>query len=303
MPELQEKKGVVAWFAKNHVAANLLMMIIIAGGLLSLFTINKEVFPDVSIDMISIAVPYLGASPSEVETGVCLRIEEAVAGIEGIKKTTANANEGSASIILELEDFADKAKTLDDVKAAVDRIITFPQETEKPIIAEVTIPRLVLSLALYGNADERTLKNVAEKIRDDLTVMDNISQVDIVGIREYEISIEVSEEKLRRYTLSFDDVVNAVKKTSLDMPGGSVKTAGGEILIRTQGQMYTGKEFESIVVITKPDGTNIYLSDIAVTKDDFKDSDVASRLDGKPAASILVWRVGSQDAMDVADSS
>ncbi|MBI9018096.1 MAG: efflux RND transporter permease subunit [Phycisphaerae bacterium] len=303
MIEEQETKGVVAWFASNHVAANLLMIVILIGGVISLLTINKEIFPETEIDMITISVPYLGASPSEVETGVILRIEEAVAGIEGIKKIAANANEGSAMVSLELEDFADKAKTLDDVKAAVDRIITFPQETEKPITAEVTIRREVLTMSLYGDADEKTLKNMAELIRDDLTTLDEISQVDISGIRDYEISIEVSEEKLRRYNLTFDDVSNAVRRTSLDTPGGSVKTIGGEILIRTQGQMYTGKEFEDIVVVARADGTNIFLSQIADVKDDFKDTDIATRIDGKPAVNITVYRVGSQDALDVADAA
>jgi len=181
----------------------------------------------------------------------------------------------------------------------VDQIITFPKETEKPIIQEITIRNHVLSIVLYGDVSERTLKNLAERLRDDLTATDEISQIDIAGARRYEISIEVSEETLRRYGLSFDDVSRAVARSSLDLPGGSIKTQGGEILIRTKGQMYTGPEFEKIVVYTRPDGTEIRLGDIATVIDGFEDSDLLSRFDGKPAVMLQVYRIGRQNILDV----
>ncbi len=295
----EQSKGLLTWFAKNHVAANILMIMILVGGVLSLFTNVVEIFPETSVDIITVTVPYLGASPAEVEEGVCMRVEEAVAGIEGIKRLRSTAYEGAGSVMIEVEEFADVKEVLDDVKMQVDQIITFPRETEEPIIQEITIPNQALSITLYGDVSERTLKNLAERMRDDLTATDVISQVDIAGARRYEISIEVSEETLRRYGISFDDVTGAVARSSLDLPGGSVKTVGGEILIRTKGQMYTGAEFEKIVVYTRNDGTQITLDDIATVVDGFEDSDLLSRFDGKPAVMLQVYRIGRQNILDV----
>ena len=295
-------KGPLAWFANNHVAANLLMLLIVTGGLLNLLTSKTELFPDISVEMITITVPYLGASPAEVEEGVCVRVEEAVAGIEGIKRLRSAASEGAGTVIAELEESADNQKVLDDIKAAVDRIITFPAETEEPIVTEITTRNQVLTIMVYGDVTERTLKNIAEQMRDDLTAMKNISQVDVTGVRNYEISIEVSEENLRRYGLSFSQVADVVSRSSLDLPGGSVKTHGGEILIRTKGQMYVGHEFEDIIVLARNDGTKLYLRDIATVVDGFEDSDISTRFDGKRAAMLQIYRVGKEDVLDIADT-
>lgn len=302
MEDLSEKKGILAWFACNHVAANLLMFVVIAAGLLTVFTIKLEIFPEFSLDMISVTVPYRGASPADVEEGVCLRVEEAIAAVDGIKRMTSTASEGGGTTIIEVEEYADATEVLDDVKAEIDRIITFPQETEKPIISEVKVRHRVITVVVYGDASEKTLKKLADQIRDDLTAMDNISQVSISGIRSYEISIEVSEETLRRYGLRFDDVAKVVTQSSLDIPAGSVKTPGGEILVRTKGQKYYGPEFEEIIVLTRNDGTKIRLADIATVRDDFEDVDLYSKFDGKRAALIHVSRIGEQSALDVANT-
>ncbi len=302
MTDVNKEKGVLAWFAGNHVAANLLMFLIFAGGLLSIATTNVELFPDTSLDLITVSVPYLGASPAEVEEGVNIRVEEAVAGIEGIKRLRSTAAEGMGTVIIEVDDYADPKEVLDDVEAEVGRIITFPQETEKPIVTEVTTRRQVISIVLYGDVSERSLKHLAERMRDDLTAMENISQVDISGARRYEISIEVSEESLRRYNLSFDELSRAVGRGSLDLPGGSVKTVGGEILIRTKGQKYTGAEFENIVVRTRPNGTKILVKDVAEVIDGFEDSDILSRFDGRRSVMLQVYRIGDQDVLDLSRS-
>jgi multidrug efflux pump subunit AcrB len=302
MENTQHKKGPLAWFAANHVAANLLMFIIIAAGLLTIFTMKVEFFPEFTLDMITVSVPYLGASPADVEEGVVLRVEQAVAAVDGIKRLNASAAEGAGTVVVEVEEYADTKEVLDDVKAEVDRIITFPEETEKPIIAEATTRYEVVTIVIYGNVPEKTLKQLADRVRDELTAMDNISQVDVAGVRPYEISIEVSEKNLRRYGLTFDQVAAAVRNSSLDIPAGSVKTFGGEVLVRTEGQMYYGPEFEKIIVITRNDGTNVRLGDIAQVKDDFEDTDLYSRFDGKPAALVKVYRVGEQGALDVADT-
>jgi multidrug efflux pump subunit AcrB len=260
-----------------------------------------EFFPEMSLDMVTVTVPYLGATPSDVEEGVVMRVEEAIAAVDGIKRINASAAEGAGMVFVEVEEYADTKEVLDDIKAEVDRIITFPEETEKPIITEVMTRYEVITIVLYGDVSEKTLKVLADQIRDDLTALQNISQVDVAGVRPYEISIEVSEKTLRRYGLSFDEVSRAVRQSSLDVPAGSVKTQGGEVLVRTRGQKYYGPEFEKIIVLTRNDGTMIRLADIADVKDDFEDVDLYSKFDGRPAALVKVFRVGDQGALDVAE--
>lgn len=300
MKDSEEKNGILGWFASNHVAANLLMLIIIVAGLLSVFSAKLEVFPELSLDMLTVTVPYLGASPEDVEEGVCLRVEESIAAVDGIKRMTSSAGEGAGVTVVEVEEYADAKEVLDDVKAEVGTIITFPEETEKPVISEIKTRHQVITIVVYGDVPEKTLRILAEQIRDDLTAMPNITQVGIAGVRPYEISIEVSEENLRRYNLSFDQVTRAVRNSSLDTPAGSVKTSGGEILVRTKGQKYYGSEFEKTIVLTRNDGTTVRLSDIATVRDDFEDVDLYANFDGKRAALIQVTRIGEQDALDIA---
>jgi len=300
--ETKEKKGILGWFATNHVAANLLMFLIIISGFLTIFSTKLEIFPHLSLDTITITVPYLGAPPADVEQGVNIRIEEAIAGVEGIKRMTSYANEGSGMVVVEVSEYADTSTVLDDIKAQVGQIITFPEETEKPIISEIKTIDPVITIVVYGDVSEKVLRELASTVRDDLTSMEIISQVAIAGVRPYEISIEVSEKTLRRYGLSFDRVAQVVRESSLDIPGGTVKTQGGEILVRTKGQKYYGSEFEKIVILAREDGTNIQLRDIAEVKDSFEDVSLTSRFDGKPAAYIQVSRIGEQDTLDIANA-
>lgn len=302
MEASKPRVGLLGWFASNHVAANLLMGLIIAAGLLTLFTMKVEFFPEMSLDRILITVPYRGASPAEVEEGVCFRVEEAIDGIDGVKRIDSTAVEGAGVVTVEVEEYADAQEVLDDVKAAVDRIITFPRETEEPIISELKASYEVVTVVLYGDVSERTLRELAQEVRDDLTATENISQAELSGVRPYEISIEVSEKNLRKYGLSFDDVASAIGWSSLDVPGGSVKTSGGEVLFRTKGQKYVGREFEEIIVVTRNDGTRVRLGDIAEVVDGFEDTDVSSYFDGRKAANVKVYRIGEQDALEVANT-
>jgi multidrug efflux pump subunit AcrB len=297
------RKGPLAWFAANHVAANILMIFILVSGALSLASVVIEVFPEIETDTVTVRVPYRGASPAEAEEGVCIRVEEAIASIEGIKRIRSSAQENLGTVTVELEEDADDRKVLDDIKAAVDRIETFPVETEKPVVSEVDSRRRVITIVLYGDATEKTLKALAERVRDEVTALEGISQVEIAGVRNYEISIEVSEEALRRFGLTFEQVANAVSMSSLDLPGGAVKTRGGEILLRTKGQLYHGAEFEDIVVVTRRDGTRVHLSDVATVIDGFEDTDTATRFDGRRAALIQVYRVGDEGALEVASAT
>lgn len=290
----------IEWFASNHVVANLLMAFIIAAGLFTIPTITKEIFPEFSLDMINISVRYLGAAPEEVEEGVCVKIEEAIQDLDGIKRLTSTSSEGIGTVMVELESGTDSRELLNDIKARVDAIDTFPEETEKPVISELTNRRQVIDIAVSGQADEATLKIIGERVRDELNDIKGISQVDLVSARPYEVSIEVSEEALRRHNLTFDAVANAVRRSSLDLPGGSIRTAGGEILLRTKGQAYRGREFEKLVLLTRPDGTRLLLGDVARIIDGFAETDQSARFSGEPAVGIRVFRVGDQNALEIA---
>lgn len=293
-------KRAIAWFAQNKVAANLLMFAIVVGGFASLPSIPLKTFPDVDVDVITVSVEYRGAAPEESEEGVCIRIEEEIAGIEGIDQIHSTAVEGACTVSAELLDGADMRVVLDDVKSAVDAITTFPAETEKPVIAQSTIQRAVADVAIFGAVDERTLKSIAEQVRDEILEIEGITQAEISLVRPFEISIEVSEESLRRWGLTFDEVARAVKQSSLDLPGGSIETEAGEILLRTKGQAYRGVEFEKIVVRVRADGTRITVGDVATVIDGFEDADLVSRFDGMPAALVHVYRVGTQDVLQIA---
>ena len=290
-------KGSIAWFARNPVAANLLMVLILAAGALSVFSIKREVFPEFSLDLITVSVPYLGAAPEEVEEAVCVRIEEAIQGLDGIKKITSTAAEGSGGSMVELELGADTRKVLDDVKARVDAIDTFPEETEKPVIQEITNRRQVDQRRGLRRRRRDDAQALAERVRDEISALPGITQVELANVRPYEISIEVSEDALRRHGLTFDEVAMAVRRSSLDLPGGSVKTAGGEILLRTKGQAYRGQEFEDLVLLTRPDGTHLRLGDVAHVVDGFAETDQFARFDGQPAVLVEVFRIGDQDAL------
>ena len=293
---------VIAWFARNHVAANLLMALMAVGGLVSLPNIQQKTFPDININVISIGVVYLGAAPEEVEQGVCIRIEEEINGITGIKEITSSAAEGACGVSAELMDGYPIDRALSEIKNAVDSITTFPVETEKPIVSHVEIRRMVLQIAVSADASEKSLKIYGERIRDSIASLPDVTQVELRNARDYEISIEVSEETLQRFGLTFDEVVTAVRRGSLDRPGGSIKTSGGEILLRTKGQAYTRPEFERVVLRTEPDGTRLLLSDVATVVDGFDEDDRYAFFDGNPAVSIQIYRVGEQRVLDLVES-
>lgn len=291
----------IRWFARNGVAANLVMLIIVVGGVGALFSIKQELFPEFSLDTVVVRVPYLGAAPEEVEQGVVLRVEEAVQGVDGIKEIRSRASEGYGEISIEVNKGADISRVKDDIKARVDAITSFPVETERPIVEELLLQRDVVWVSVYGNTSERNLKEMAEKIRDEVTRMPGVSQAFVQGIRSYEISIEVSEFSLRKYGLTFDEVVQAVRRGSLDVPGGSIRSDGGEILLRTKEQAYNRAEFERLVVKTQLDGTRVLLRDVAEVVDGFVDDPVITTFNGKPAALVLVREVGRESPLVISE--
>lgn len=292
----------IAWFVHNPVATNLLMMIMVVGGLLPLLLgqIHQEEFPTLNVDAVQVNVAYLGAAPTEVEGSVCVRIEEAIEGTEGIDRVTSQASEGLCAVTVELVVGVDKTKVANDIKSKVDAIDSFPTETEQPVTAEVTLIATVLQIAVSGPADERTLKLIGQQVRDGIAALPGVSQVVLQFARPYEISIDVSEQTLRRHSLTLAAIGQAIEQSSLDIPGGSLKTEGGEILLRTKGQAYRSREFEDIVVLTRTDGTSVTLGEIATVVDGFEDSDLQARFDGEPAVALKVSRVGQEDIMLIA---
>jgi multidrug efflux pump subunit AcrB len=295
-------KSIVAWFADNHVTANLLMVFFLLAGAVTAVTMKLEVFPETSLDQISISMAYPGASPAEVEEGIIRRIEENVAGLAGIKRIDSVAREGLGTVTIEVMTGWDLKELLDEVKAEVDRITTFPDEAEEPVVREMTRRTQVINVAVYGDAPESTIKRLTERIKDDITNLPGITYAELFGVRQGEIHIEISEQTLRRYGLTLGQVAQAVRTASLDLPAGSVKTASGEILVRTKGRRYYAQDYYDIAVISQTDGSKVTLRQIADLRDGFEDVDLASRFQGKPAGVIQVFRVADQNALTVADT-
>ncbi|MEM7079419.1 MAG: efflux RND transporter permease subunit, partial [Pseudomonadota bacterium] len=294
--------GPIEWFARNHIAANLLLGVIVVAGLVSIPFMQQKSFPDLDLNLITVSVLYLGAAPEEVEEGVCVRIEEALEGITGVERISSTATEGVCAVTVELFEDANATNTLSDVKNRVDAIDTFPRETEKPVITLVTNESPVLDIAVTGPADERELKAIGQQVRDEIAALAGVTQVSLANARPYEISIEIAEASLRRFGLTFDQVANAVRNGSLDLPGGSIKTEGGEILLRTKGQAYWGDEFEQLIVMTRPDGTRVYLRDLARVVDGFEDTDQKLWFDTRPAALVRVARTEDQDILQITNA-
>lgn len=292
---------IIGWFVGNPVASNLIMFMMIVTGLLGVASINQEQFPNIDPRVITVSVPYLGAAPEEVEEGVCIRIEETLKSTDGISKLNTFASEGHCMVQLELTDDVEPASALNEIKSQVDGLNTLPVETEKPVVSKFTLFKSVMRIALSGDTDEKALKELGKTMRENIAALPGISRVDLSYVRPYELSIEVSEFDLRRYGLTLDGVAKLVRASSLDMPGGTIKSEGGEILLRAKGQAYWGEQFENIVVLTRADGTKLYLSDIATIRDTFEEGDLRARFNNKPAAIVQVWQVGKEDAIEIAD--
>jgi multidrug efflux pump subunit AcrB len=292
---------VITWFVHNPVAANLLMLVLVAGGLMSLPMIPQEEFPSIDTDLVRVSIEYPGAAPEEVEASVCIRVEEEIEGTTDIDRITSLAVEGNCIVTIELVIGSDTDAALAEIDNLVNGIDTFPDEAEQPVISKVMMRSPVLQLAISGQTDERTLRVLGQRARDEIAQLPGVSQVSLGYSRPYEISIEVPEEHLRRFGLTIQTIANAIRASSLDLPGGSVKTEGGEILLRSIGQAYHGPEFGEIVVLTRQDGTSVRLDEIAIVRDGFEDIDLRARLNGVPAVVIKVERVGDEDILEIAD--
>ena len=293
-------KQVLTSFAKNTVFANIVLLLIFVAGYIATVSMIRENFPEFSLDMITISVAYPGADPEEVEEGISQKIEEALEGIEGIKLVTTKSSENVGSTIIEVKEDYDVDKVLDEVRTQINAISTFPLDAEKPVIAEMTIRDPVMLLYLSGDMSERRIKEWSERIKDELQQLPEISQVGIFGARDYEIAIEVSEEELRKYGLSFSDVASAVRRSSLNMAGGTIRSQGEEIRIRTVGRKYTGAELADVVVLAGPDGQLVTLDKIARISDGFEDDPIDALINGEPSVMLIVYKTKEEDALAIA---
>lgn len=281
--------GIIAWFVRNPIAANLIMVLIIVGGLTGIPALEKQFFPDFEMNTVSVTLPYLGAGPTEVEEQICVRIEEAVHDLNGVKEIRSIAREGSGTVYIEAESGYDMQRLTAEVKTRVDAITTFPAEAERPIVTELAHRHHMVTVTVAGDIGEENLKVLSESLRDELASLPHVSVVEINSPRPYEVSVEVSEYTLRRYGLRFDDVVNAIRASSLNLPAGSIKAESGDIRLQTRGQAYQRADFENIVLVSKRDGTRVLLGDVATIVDGFADLDVRSRFNDKPSHDLQIY--------------
>lgn len=293
--------GPIAWMTKNSVAANLLMIVIMIGGSLGLTRIEQEVFPAFDIDQVVVTVPYPGASPAEIEQGILLVVEEAVRGLDGVKRVSSSASESIGTVKIELLLGQNNDKILSDVKSAVDAISSFPEEAEEPNIRLVTTREQVISIIVSGDVPITALHQLSEKVRRELLEKDGITQVDIQGIPPLEISIEVSRHTMQKYGLTQSDIARQIRSASLELPGGTIETQGGELLVRVADRRLSGSEFENIIIRSTRDGSRIRLGDIATISDGFADDNQDTAFDGKNASRITAYRVGNETPSGVSE--
>ena len=298
-----QRRGVVAWFVANPVAANLLMVLLLVGGALSAMNLQSQVFPTISPGTVIVTTPFPGATPAEVEEGITRRVEEAVLGIDGVKRVTSSASENVGVVTIETADFADRQLVKDDIESAVDRLSDFPPENaEKPIVVAPKPTGDVVTIAVVGDVGEAELRRTAEQIERDLLSQPGISLVSLEGARDYEISIEVSESTLRRYDLSLGEVAEAVQRSSVDLAGGSIVSGSGEILLRTNQKRQDGEAFESIVIRTLADGSVTRLADVATVRDGFVREQLSNEYNGRPAVFVKVSRADAEDVLSVKEA-
>lgn len=301
-PELASTRGgLIAFMARNHVAANLLMLLFVIGGILVAARIKQEVYPAYELDVVNFNMSLPGATPEEVEEGILLPAEEAVRGLEVVKRIEATAVEGSGRMAIELQEDVDPNRALQDINNAIGRVSSFPEEAERPRVELAIRQRSTITIAIAADMDERTLFEFAERVRNDLLGYDQITQIEVRGIRNPEITIEVPQAQLRALNLTLDDIAQSVRAAARDVPGGEVRTEGGEVLLRSAGRRFFASEYHDIPVISGPGGATLKLGDIANITDGFEDIDRVSTFNGKPGVTLWISQTGDQKPLDIAD--
>ncbi len=294
-------KALLTAFAKNTVFANIILVLIFLGGYFAVSSMIKEVYPELSLGLITITVPYPGGDPEEIEEGICLKLEEVIAKIEGISQYTTKASENSGSARIEVKNSYSVDKVIENVRIEVESISTFPSDSEKPVIKEFLFKEPVLHLAVSGDMSEKRLKKWAESLKEEIRNLPDISQVEVFGTRDYEIDIEISEQKLLEYGLTFEVVVDAINRSSLNLSGGTIRTSGEEIRIRTIGRKYTGRELASIVVVADSKGKMVTLDRIADIKDGFSEDKISASVNSRPSLMIIVNKTNEEDIIAISE--
>ena len=301
-PYLGEPGGPIAYMASNRVAANLLMLAILAAGLVSLTGLEREAWPEVPFNTVEVSVAYPGATPEEVEESIVVKIEEHLEALKDVKTVKSLAAPGMASVRAELKDGAVIGDAMDEIESAVGLIQSFPGAAERPEFREMTNLISMIRLMVFGDIPERSLKELAHQIEDELASLPSVSHVETTGTRNYEISIEVPLARLRALGLTLDDIAAAVRLSSLDLSAGSIDTRESQVRVRTIGQSYDQHDFEEIVVIAREDGTSVRLGDIAEVRDAFQDADLIVRHQGRPAVFVEVYRIEGEQVMAIAEA-
>ncbi len=288
-------KGSVAWFASNPVAANLLMLVLLLMGIVTALSLRTESFPSVPADTVLIDVTYNGGSPEDSEEGVAVKIENALDGVPGIKNIISHSTESGVTVDVVKQDGYPLNRLMEDVKQRVDSINNLPDQSERPVITqELEQVRHVIYVQLFGDTDEKTLKQAANRVRDELLLLEDVNQVTSYGERSYEINIEVPEENLRRFGLTFDEIVNAVRNNSINQSAGTLQTTAGRILLQTREQSYYGREFGDITLRSTASGVDIKLKDVALIHDGFVNEEVFSTFSGKRSIALDVQLIGQE---------
>ncbi len=299
-------KSIVRWAVKNSPAMNTVMVGVLLLGAASMAMLKREVFPQFELEIILISVVYPGASPSEVEEGICQKIEEAVRSIDGIKKQTSVAQEGAGFVILELETYVDVQKTLNDIRGEIDRIPSFPELAEDPETEQITFREAAILVGVIGPDKENVnaelqLREVTESVRDQLLALPSVSQANIIGARPYQIDVEIAEDRLREYGLSLAQVGDLIRQQNIEMPGGSMKTSNEEILLRGKNKGLVGIEISKIPLVTQEDGVVLTVDDLGTVRDEFEDISAINRIDGLPGLVISIDRTKSEDLLQLVD--
>ncbi len=301
-PPARWNTGPIAWMARNHIAANLLMIIVLGGGIWSAFTIQKEVYPPFELDIVEVRVRYPGADPSEVEQGILLPIEEIVKGLQGIKEMTSTAREGRGTVRFELVPGTDRMKAFQDIEQAISRIRTFAEDIEKPEVTLQVRQRDVMEISLFGEVEVWTLRQLAERLRDRLLSDPRITQVELRRVPAYVTHVEIPQHRLREHNLTLGQVARIIEQSSRDVPAGSVATAKGEILLRMKDRKQWAADLGQIPVITSDQGARVLLSDLADIRDGFEEIGFHSQFNRQPAVGIEIFRVGDQSPLAIADA-
>lgn len=299
MKEALEQKGPIAYMAKNPIIANLLMIILIGGGIYTMYTIQKEVFPEFQLDIVEVSVAYPGAAPTEVEEGIILPVEEAIRGVQGIKEVVSDAREGSGRITVELVAGANRMKSFQDIDQAVSRIQTFPDDIEQPQVRLQARQRDVMQIGLFGDVDIWTLRQLAERLRNRLLSNNEITQVEIGNVPDFVTHVEISRNTLREYGLTLGQVANLIRQSSLDVPAGAVETKTGEVLLRMQERKVWADEFANIDIISSESGTTVKLSDIATITDGFEETGFHGEFNQQKTVDLEIFRIGDQSPLEI----